>query len=537
MGTNFHAVDAAILLLYLATLTGIGIHFSRRQQNLEDYLLADRSIAWLPVGLSLMAALNSGIDYLMQPSAVIRYGLVLLVGTSSWLFLYPWVAHVTLPFYRRLNLYSAYEYLEARFDVRVRALAAGIFLLWRLGWMATALYVPCLAVNAATNGLLPLVPTIVVLGAVVTLYTMLGGIRAVIWTDVIQFGVMFGGLAATVAIVVAHVPGGVGQILAGAEWVTPATRGGAGGPEVGGLAAVARFFTDPISVTGVLVATLVGRMATYTSDQIMIQRFQTTKSVADGRRAFVINGAGDVLWMVGLAFIGLALAAYFRQHPVPGGLPGDRILPLFMAQAFPAGAVGLVIAAIFAASLSSIDSAINACTAVVTVDFYDRLYRNRAAPETPCSPAEQRAQVRVSRIATVGLGIAATVLASNVPRLGDLIEICNRLINAFTGPLFGIFLLGMFARRARAEGVLAGGLLGTLTTLWAAHGSRLGFLWPSSVGLAATLLVGYGVCLLLPPTGGSKSDLTWRNVMKRSLPDDDALPPAPPNASPPGPTP
>src|ERR1051325_7333618 len=158
-------------------------------------------MAWLPVGLSLMAALNSGIDYLMQPASTIRYGLVLLVGTASWLFLYPWVSRVTLPFYRRLNAYTAYEFLEARFDVRVRTLAAGIFIVWRLGWMATAIYVPCLAIDAATGGRVDLRFTIPVLGMVVIAYTALGGIQAVIWNDVIQFFIMFGGLAATVWLV------------------------------------------------------------------------------------------------------------------------------------------------------------------------------------------------------------------------------------------------------------------------------------------------------------------------------------------------
>src|SRR6476660_9898664 len=152
MHTAFTALDAVIVLWYLAARAAVGVYFSRRQTTLDEYFVARRSMAWLPVGLSLMAALNSGIDYLMQPSATIKFGVVLLAGTSSWLFLYPWVSRVTLPFYRRLNLITAYEFLEARFDVRVRALAAGIFILWRVGWMATAMYVPCLAIDAATGG-------------------------------------------------------------------------------------------------------------------------------------------------------------------------------------------------------------------------------------------------------------------------------------------------------------------------------------------------------------------------------------------------
>ena len=152
MTTTFGALDAAIIAVYLIAMALVGVYFSRRQTLARRIFLARQSMSWFPVGLSLMAALNSGIDYLMQPSATISYGLILLIGTTSWLLLYPWVAHVTLPFYRRLNYFTAYEFLEERFDVRVRTLAAGIFIVWRLGWMATAIYVPCLAINAAAGG-------------------------------------------------------------------------------------------------------------------------------------------------------------------------------------------------------------------------------------------------------------------------------------------------------------------------------------------------------------------------------------------------
>src|SRR5689334_17298924 len=117
MNTVIHPIDAVIVVAYLSLLAAVGVYFSRQQRDLNEFFRARQSMAWLPVGLSLMAALDSAIDYLMQPSATIRYGLVLLVGVTSWILLYPWVARVTLPFYRRLNVYTAYEYLEARFDV------------------------------------------------------------------------------------------------------------------------------------------------------------------------------------------------------------------------------------------------------------------------------------------------------------------------------------------------------------------------------------------------------------------------------------
>ena len=515
MQTAFSTLDAAIIVAYLAVLIGVGVYFSRRQQSLDEFFLARQSMTWLPVGLSLMAALDSAIDYLMQPSSTIKYGLILLIGTSSWLFLYPWVAHVTLPFYRRLNYYTAYEYLEARFDVRVRSLAAGIFIVWRLGWMATAIYVPCLAISAATGGRIPLGPTVLVLGCVVTLYTALGGVQAVIWNDVIQFCVRFGGLAAVVAIAAASVPGGLGEIwrvadAAGKTTIIAPIAGSAGGV----IARLQAFFEQPLNIVSIMFALLVGRMAAYVGDQIMVQRLQTTKSLQDARTAFIVNAAGDIIWMFALSFVGLALFAYFQLHALPPDFSTDKILPYFMSLTFPRGIVGLVIASIMASSLSSVDSAINSCTSVVVVDFYNRLWLGRQTGHERSS-AEQRHEVLVSRVATVAFGAAGTILATNVSRIGSLLEIANKLINAFTGPLFGIYLLAMFSRRATATPALVAGVAGTLTSYYVAYQTSIGFMWPSTFGLAATLTVGAAMTAIsgARPTPAAVR-LTWRQVSR-----------------------
>jgi SSS family transporter len=508
MHTAFTAIDAVIVLGYLAALAAVGVYFSRRQTTIDDFFVARRSVAWLPVGLSLMAALNSGIDYLMQPSATIRFGVVLLAGTTSWIIIYPWVTRVTLPFYRRLNSYTAYEFLEARFDARVRMLAAAIFVVWRVGWMATALYVPCLAIDAATGGQVDLRVTIPVLGVIVTLYTMLGGINAVIWNDVIQFCIMFGGLGATVWIALTNVPGGLSEI-----WTAASEAGKLSLPvaatDATGVAGYVRYlFMQPITLPSLVVTMVLGRMASYTSDQVMVQRFQTTRSMEDSRRAFVVNAAGDALWMFGLSFVGLALFAYFAHHPLPQEFATDKILPYFMSQVFPAGAVGLVIAAILAASLSSIDSAINSCTTVIIVDFYNRFTASRGDAD----------QVRMSRIATVVLGLVGTVLAMNVSRIGSLLEIANKLINAFSGPLFGIYLLAMFSRAATSAAVLAGGLAGTVVSYYVAYHTSVSFLWPSSFGLTATIATAHLVARIGRLVGlehdAHGAHLTWYAVMQ-----------------------
>jgi SSS family transporter len=514
---SVHLVDAVIVVAYLAVLAAVGAYFSRRQASLDEFFRARQRMSWLPVGLSLMAALNSGIDYLMQPSSTIKYGLILLVGTSSWVFLYPWVSRVTLPFYRRLGVFTAYEFLEARFDVRVRALAAGIFIVWRLGWMATAIYVPCLAIDAATGGSSNLTAMILMLGMLVTVYTMLGGIQAVIWNDLIQFCVMFCGLAATVGISLAHVPGGLAEVGVAASQAGKAAAGtvvvAAG---TGLLDPIRAFFAEPVNITAILCAIVFGRMAGYTSDQVMVQRLQTTKSVADARRAFVINAAGDALWMAGLSFVGLALLAYSNHHPFPPDLPPDRMLPYFMAQVFPPGALGLVIAAILAASLSSIDSAINSCSSVLVIDVYQRLVQKDAADN------EDRRQVAVSRIATALLGAAGTVLATNVSRIGTLLEIANKLVNAFAGPLFGIYILAMFSRRATAGPALLAGIAGSITSYYVAYHTQIGFMWPSTFGLAMTIIVGLTAASVATARPSAEAlRFTWSGVMGRELGTED----------------
>jgi SSS family transporter len=405
-------------------------------------------------------------------------------------------------------VYTTYEYLEARFDVRVRTLAAGIFILWRLGWMATAIYVPCLAISAATGGRVPLVPMVAALGALVTLYTALGGIHAVIWNDVMQFCVRFFGLSAVVWIASHSVEGGFGAILsiasAAGKTVVIAPIAGAEG---GAWAHIVAFFEQPLNIVSIMCALMVGRMAYYVGDQIMVQRLQTTRSLQDARRAFVVNAAGDTIWMFALSFVGLALFAYFQAHPLPPDFATDRILPYFMSLTFPPGAVGLVIASIMAASLSSVDSAINACTSVVVIDFYHRLFGGAAD--------DDRRQVLMSRIVTVAFGITGTILAVNVSRIGSLLEIANKLINAFSGPLFGIYILAMFSRRAVAGPTLVAGIAGTLTSYLVAYHSPIGFMWPSTFGLVATLSVGHALTAILPARPSPDAQrLVWWAVVK-----------------------
>ena len=515
MPTGFHSIDAVIILAYLALLIAIGVRFYGRQRSLEDFVKGGRKLGWIPIGLSLMAAVNSGIDYIQAPAIIYAIGVVYLAFIPAWIFVYPWVARISLPFYRRLDVYSAYEYLEQRFSVHIRCLGAGIFILWRVGWMATALYVPCLAIHVATGKAVPITLMVVVLGVVVTIYTMLGGMKAVIWTDLIQFCVMFGGLAATLATVARHVPGGVHHI-----WETASEAGKlrltADIPEVANASfteSIHLYFTEELTFVGIIVYIGLARLSMYTCDQVAIQRFQTTRNVTEARHAMIINAVSDTVWMVLLALVGLGLYAYYVQVGYPEGMRNDNVLPYFMSVHFPVGLTGLVITAILAASLSSVDAAINATTSVVVVDFYDRLVHGRIRPAEDLTDDEQRAQIRVSRVINVCLGIAVILIGCNVPRLGELYQAANKILGAFFGPLFGIFVLGMFTRRAHSMGVFLGAVAGLITSCYFSFFSDLSWQWPSPMGICVTLVVGYLASLLISTTPASESPLTYRSVM------------------------
>ncbi len=538
---QFHWLDWTVIGAYLLVLTMVGLYHSRKSRDLHEYFLAGRSMSWVPVGLSLMAALNSGMDYLMQPSGMIKYGAVCLVIALTWVFLYPYVFHVTLPMYRRLEGFSAYEYLERRFGLSVRSLAAAIFMAWRLCWMAAALYTPSLAIAVASGYRDHLTLIVVALGAIVTFYTMAGGIRAVIWNDVAQFCVMFTGLTVTILVILFSVEGGLSAILGNLTEVGRNQRLSMPG---GGLG---DYFFIPMPVLGYLLATLVSRIATYTSDQVMVQRFQTSKSIAEARRGFLITAVGDTVWLVALCFVGLALYTYFQMHgQPPEGIRAneDQLFPYYMGQVFPMGLTGLVIAAIFAASLSSIDSAINSLSTVAMVDFYHRLFRRQkdTALDGITSPVAQRHDLLVSRGITLAVGLLGTALACNVSKLGTLLEIGNKLVNGFTGPILGIFLLGMFTTRANTVGVFIGGVAGALASLYAIlwsspalltstlaflarffpraateGGPVLSFIWPSSFGLASTLVLGYVFSLLFTAFPSASGQWTWFALRNRPL--------------------
>jgi len=513
---NLHPADLAIVFAYMAMLVVIGIYHAGKQDSLSEFFMAHKGMTWIPVGISLMAALNSGLDYLNTPSMVIRLGWLPILSNVSWLIIFPYMFFIVIPMYRRLNTMSVYEYLGLRFGESMRTFTACVFVGWRLSWMASALYVPCLALTTAVGRPDWLIPMIVVLGIIVTFYTMLGGIKAVIWNDVIQFILMMTGLIVTLVIVLSKVEGGSATVLANFFQEGLENKPDPNIDTSNWFGEIRAYFSIDLVIPAIILSWFV-RLAGFTSDQVMIQRFSTAKTIGHARRSFVITAISDVAWMVLLFFVGLSLVAYLK---VGGELPDwvientDRIFPYVMSETFPIGVTGLVLAAILAASLSSVDSAINSLTTVGMVDFYRRLYLGRSGGDASETQEEQRRQVWISRVLTILVGAVGITLSCFVKDFGTLFDVLTIVLGTFMGVMLGIFWLGMFTTRATSFSTMLGASAGVAVALGL---SRLpvGALWIAPAGLLTTFFLG----MLFGSTRPSAAALRWNwfSIMKTEL--------------------
>ncbi len=473
----FSALDYLFLFGYLLVMVSMGVWVGRGQKDTKEYFLAGRSMGWFPLGISTIASLYSAISYMGTPSEYSTHGSKFAVQMLAAFPSAVVVIFVFMPFYHRLQVYTAYEYLEKRFNVTVRSLASGIFVLWRVLWMGTAIYVPSLVLHTVTG--FALIETILAVGVVATLYTVVGGMRAVIWTDVAQFFVLFCGSILALW-VVSSVVGGLPAI-----WVAA---------EAGGRTRVLDWSLDPtvrITTWGALASGLVGHLGTYGTDQVSVQRYLSARSLKVMQRSFLVNMGGG--FPLGLMMISIGLGLYAFYHLNPGQLPaeiqGDRVFPYFIATQMPMGLRGIMIAAILAAAMSSIDSGLNSVATAIMNDFFKRFGWSLG-----WVPGLVRVggslELAFSRLLTLGLGILVTVLACYVGRLGSIVEIAATIVDSFTGPMLGVFLLGMLTRKTEPKGAFAGLLLGTLVTAYFIFFSKVSFLWYAPIGMCTTLVLG-----------------------------------------------
>jgi sodium-coupled monocarboxylate transporter 8/12 len=477
---HFTTLDYTVFGVYLAASVGVGLLSARGSKSLGDYFLAGRGMNSVLVAMSILAALFSGISYLAGPADVYKNGFAFAYIVLAFFIATPFTTLWMLPKFYQSRFYTAYQFLEERFARPVRLMASGLFIFRVALWLAAATYAPALALEKVTG--FPLAWTIILTGTLTTLYTALGGMKAVIWTDVMQLIVLFGGQLLIVWVALGKVPGGLGGM-----WDTVVADGRMD-------LSLSFSMSERANLGAVLLAGAFLHLVQMATDQVSVQRYLSAGSLAEAKRSLWIK-----LWFILPVLVlfygtGLVLYAFYKTHgdPLAAGLieREDQILPYFVVTQLPAGLPGLLIAAIYAASMSTISAGLNSLASATVVDFQRKLER----------PATQ--SVAQARWITTGYGVLVMALAFAVSSMpGNLVESVNTVIGLVGGPLLGLFFLGMFTQRADTRGALIGTFTG-FAALLLLHLYQNGFLtaqkppimvnfiWFSLIGCTLTMLIG-----------------------------------------------
>ncbi len=449
------ALDFAVLALYLLVVLGIGWLAGRRKSGSDEYFLAGRSMGWLPVGLSIMVTSFSAINYTSIPTEVFGHGLAVTVSFAVF-FIIAWpISRIWMPYFHGMGLTSVYEFLERRFDWRVRTLASGLFILWRFFWMATALYASAKIMSVITGWNLWIL--VVICGAVATAYTFWGGVRAVMWTDVLQFFVLFGGLLYIIFIIFHDNPD---------ETLRLAYKCGSLRPFAPFDSSFLSF--DPrlrMTLWSALVGVSVTFLARYGADQVVMQRYFTARDLSVCQRGIWLNAVASFVTLGLLSLLGIALSATACRNGLFSGNAWEGLSSVqrqgvalkqlaVLVRELPFGGCGLVFAGLLAATMSSVDSGINSCAAAFVTDFQSRFGWR-------CMP---------SKWLVLCIGMVCTALgALLIPAMGNsssLFAIVNKAVNGLGSPLLCLMLLGMFGNGwFNSTGVMVGGVAGLFASL------------------------------------------------------------------------
>lgn len=489
-------LDWVLCIGAVVFLFGQGWWLARAQKTNEDYFVGGRRMNWLAVGLSLFATTFSPLSFVGLPreAAYVDYHLYLAILFIP-LFVAPVVGWLFVPLYQRLRLTSAYEYLERRFDWRVRRCGSLLYGLYTLGWMGSMLYATGLIVQAALDlDDLQMLGTLVVLGAVTTAYTTLGGYQAAVWTNVVKAAILAGVIVAVLLLALVRVEGGLaGVVRLGWE---------------NGKFTMFDLHFDLTRRANFYSACAFGMfvyLSAAVTAQAAVQRYVSMPSVAAARRSLVVNGIGTAAVCLLFFLLGTTLFAFYSQNPASGAEAGSVFPPVKKADhlttyfvrtelAYP-GLLGLMLAGLFTTVMGSVSSGLSALTSLVVCDWLQG----------------RTLGVRGSRLMSLLFGLATVVTALVVPYLGEhVFDIIIKISGALFGPLLGVFLLGALVRRANAPGAMLG-LVAGVVSLVLVFPTAISPWWYGAFTCVPTFVVGVLASLSFPapPAGKVHGLLAW----------------------------
>ena len=475
--TSFGWLNWTVLALYLLGMLGLGVYFMRRESGSDDFFRGGGRVPWWAAGISIYATMLSAITYMAIPAKAYAtdwsyYPMLVTI----LLITYPVIKYY-LPYFRKLNITSAYEYLEIRFNAATRLLASGLFIVFMVARMALVLYLPSLALTAVTG--IDIRTCILLMGLITIVYCTMGGVEAVIWGDVVQGIILVGGAFFASWFLLSNTEGGFSNAFQLAmdndkmrlfDWSLDY-----------------RSVTFWVAILGGMANNLIS----YTSDQTVIQRYLTTKDVASAKQSILMNGVLCVCVSIVFYLIGTGLYTFYRTHPAELDFTmakGDAIFPFFMMSQMPQGIAGLLIAAIFAATMSTISSNINSVSTAFSIDFWKR-FRPRVS---------DREMLRVARLTCVVSGLIGVAIALLMAtwNILSLLDYFNTILGLLTSGLGGLFVMGIFLPRINGRSALMGFITGTLAVFWLQYYTDTSLFLFGAAGMAVSVLVGWLLSLV-----------------------------------------
>ena len=481
-------LDYVMLAAYFGLNLGIGFLCAKRKATSDDYFRGGGRIQWWALGISYMATAMSSISFMAYPARAYVSNW-LLIGVPVFQSAAVIVAGIFfIRLFRRLNITTVFEYLEKRFGRAIRLMGGALMILSQVGGrLSIVMLLPSMAFSAVSG--LNVYVSIWLMGTVTVFYCLKGGMKAVVWTDVLQFLLVYGTIAFALVTITHDVPGGLSGLLSVAH-----TEG-----KFKAFLFDWDFVRPTVWVFSCLAVTTVFLQL---SDQALMQRALSAPDEKAARNSVVLAGVLNLPVGLMLFFIGSALFVFYRHHPsfLDPTLPNDSIFPYFVGTELPSGIVGLIIAGIFAAAMSAVSGSVNAISAITVRDFL--------LPFWPDS--SERTQMKLAKLATVAAGGLATVIATIMAGMNiqSLWEMFAALMGLIGGGFPGIFALGLLTRRANAPGVAIGLLASVAVTFAVKSYTATNVFLYTSVAVGSCIAVGYIASLLFAPPSKPLDGLT-----------------------------
>ncbi len=471
-------LDLAILFAYLAGVVVLGLAIGRGTRSFSDYIVGGRNRPWWLILFSIVATETSTVTFLSIPGFAFSRDLTWLQIAFGFLIGRFIVAYLLLPQYFEGKLNTAYEVLDRRFGGAAKQVASALFIVTRSLADGLRLFLSSIVLQEMTG--IPLPWAVAAIGLTTILYTFFGGIRAVLWTDLVQFAVYMGGAAVALGILVDRVPGGLSRLL-----------------QIGGEAGRLRVFdltldwSEPYGLWAGLIGGVFVTFGSHGVDQMLVQRYLCAKRLADAQRAVWMSGI--IVWLQFAFFllVGVGLYGFYELFPPDAAFErADRVFARFILDEMPVGLLGILLGAVFAAAMSTLSSSLNSCATAATNDLYLPL----AGPEIS---AEKKLQITrrltiVFGLVQIAVGIGGQWLDSSV--VGSILGVA-----AFTaGIVLGVFFLGLFTHRVGQRAALIGLVVGLAGMTWVFFATDLAWPWYPLVGSLGTFAVGLAASYVLP---------------------------------------